>query len=221
MDYFIDTNIALGYSFKCDKWHNCAFNIVSNNLDKINWSNTVEMEFNKKFKEIYEFIRMFLDNMNDLIQLESQMPVNYYSFEKYILNNTQSCKLDIFKKVKIIEFFWDRYNGNFENNIEMQFNFLEFSKLNLSQYKSMRNELQYIVKLYDCGLDNFKNYPKLVRKLTEEIGIHNPDYKITIDCHDFSIKNRIDVIFLTSDKRFFNKVRDLEFLKIKKYELCN
>jgi hypothetical protein len=77
------------------------------------------------------------------------------------------------------------------------------------------------VKLYDCGLDNFKNYPKLVRKLTEEIGIHNPDYKITIDCHDFSIKNRIDVIFLTSDKRFFNKVRDLEFLKIKKYELCN
>lgn len=172
------------------------------------------MEFNKKFKEIYEFIRMFLDNMNDLIQLESQMPVNYYSFEKYILNNTQSCKLDIFKKVKIIEFFWDKYNGNFENNIEMQFNFLEFSKLNLSQYKSMRNELQYIVKLYDCGLDNFKNYPKLVRKLTEEIGIHNPDYKITIDCHDFSIKNRIDVIFLTSDKRFFNKVRDLEFLKL-------
>lgn len=222
MKYFIDTNIAIGYSLKCDKWHEYANKFIQDNESQntIIWSDTVEEEFENKFEEIFEFLKIFMNNMIELIENQEELFINYYSFEKYILKGSKNCKLDLTKKIKIIEFFWEKYNGIFDNISEMKLNIIEFNINYFSKYALRKNHLKSIITPYHCGLNNYLNYKNEVKKL-KSIGIHKPDYKIVVDCNDYVKNIDSNVIFVTTDKHLYNLLIETTFLDIKEYLLYN
>ena len=99
MKNFIDTNIALGYSLSCDKWHIPAQKFIFEN-EEIIWSNNVQKEFNIKFKLIFNTIYKFLSKISTILTLNEKCFVNYDSFEKFILRNTNEFNFDYTKKRK-------------------------------------------------------------------------------------------------------------------------
>ena len=52
-----------------------------------------------------------------------------------------------------------------------------------------------------------------------EIGVHNPDYKIILDAHDFAKDNF--TVFVSTDKKFLNKVMNFQGLNVNEYKLLN
>ncbi|WP_407381707.1 hypothetical protein [Methanobrevibacter sp.] len=73
------------------------------------------------------------------------------------------------------------------------------------------------MELFDCGRDNYKNFPDVLDKLKNQIDVHKPDYIIVIDADVFSANEPI--IFLTSDEKLFLKINNAGFLNIQGYEL--
>lgn len=63
MDYFIDTNVAIAYSFFLDKHHISASNFFSETNDDIYWSNNVFREYEDIYYEIFEAIEFFFDKV--------------------------------------------------------------------------------------------------------------------------------------------------------------
>ena len=73
------------------------------------------------------------------------------------------------------------------------------------------------MELFNCNMDNYKNFPDILDKLKNQIEVHKPDYIIVIDANVFSMDNSI--IFLTCDEKLFLKINNADFLNIQGYEL--
>lgn len=215
---FIDTNIALGYSLKCDKWHDVSQEFISKNQD-IYWSDCVKKEFNIKFRKIITMIIIFLQRINIILKNNITEFINYSDFEKFILNNTKHCKLDLTKKIKVIEYFWNENNisaNDSTNFISIKFNNFLIRYAHIK--KSLKKEFESLVHLYNCGMRNYLNYPIIIDKL-KELGVHKPDYIIVIDAHDFAISQ--DVCFNTTDEELYNLAGSCELLKINEFKLLS
>lgn len=98
MPFFIDTNIALGYSIIHDKIHESSTRLIHESKEDIFWSNLVQEEYTKKFDDILDEIEIFLKFAEKILETNEKDFINYYSFEKYVLNRTKNYKLDIIKK---------------------------------------------------------------------------------------------------------------------------
>ena len=81
MSFFIDTNIALGYSIIHDKIHETANKLIDEFNEDIYWSNLVQDEYTKKFDDILDEIEMFLKTAEKILENNEKDFINYYSFE--------------------------------------------------------------------------------------------------------------------------------------------
>ena len=106
--------------------------------------------------------------------------------------------------------------SDFPENIQIKFDsfLLKYTK----NHASRKKELEKIVKLHDCGLDNYLKYRILLKLLTEK-GLHTSDIKIIIDAHDLGLTS--EVSFNTTDREFYNLIKSSNCLKIKEYNLVN
>ena len=52
MNYFIDTNVALGYTIIHDKWHPQSEKFITETSEDIFWSNLVKKEYSSKLNNI-------------------------------------------------------------------------------------------------------------------------------------------------------------------------
>lgn len=217
MDQFIDTNMCIGYAFKCDKWHEPANKFITNNNNTY-YSDQVLEEFENKFEEIYTDIKIFMDSIPNIIS-QKKFYLNYQEFEYTILRNTKNCTLDKTKKIKIIELFWEKYYRCSMDNPQIMK--LEFSNFNVNYFKkhdSKKDELLNILIFHNCGLNNYKKYRKYINKLKSK-DVHYPDYAIVLDAHDLGLKR--DVCFATTDEQFYNKIKDIDFLDVNVFKLVN
>lgn len=145
--------------------------------------------------------------------------INYYSFEKYILSHIKTSKLDTTKKIKITQYFWDNFSIDYNNSSLEILSKLNSFIINFNKnYESQKEKIENLVKLYDCGFDNYLKYKKFLKILIKN-NVHNPDYKIILDAHEFSLTN--EVCFITTDAKFFKKIIKCDFLKINEFKLCN
>lgn len=87
----------------------------------------------------------------------------------------------------------------------------------LSCFYQEKNTFVSKMELFDCGRDNYKNFPNVLNKLKNQNDVHKPDYIIVIDANVFSANE--SVIFLTCDKELFLKINNASFLNIQGYEL--
>lgn len=218
MKNFIDTNIALGYSLPCDKWHSNSIEFIFNN-NNFYWSNNVKKEFNEKFKNITRGVFEFLGKISVLLAMNKKSFVNYYSFENFILNKTKNCNIDKTKKIKIIEFFWENKKIILSDfPIEIQLKFDSFILSYKFDYDSLKKELESIMNLHDCGLENYLKYSLIHEKL-KDLKIHYPDDIILLDAHDLGLSS--NVCFNTLDKELHVKIKNSNILKINEFKLLS
>ncbi|WP_292888930.1 hypothetical protein [Methanobrevibacter sp. UBA212] len=213
MHYFIDTNVALGYTIIHDKWHPQSDKFITETSEDIFWSNLVK-EYSSKLNNIENSIDFFLQRTKLILKNNQKDFVNYYDFEKLILKETKICNLDKFKKQKILENFWNKYD--FDEGISeiISTKFNDFTREFEKMYSKRDYKLNSTLKFHDCGIDNYLNYLDHAKKLYTW-GVHKQDCKIIADAHDCGLTHN-DLIFVSNDSKMLEKIiiHDTSFLNI-------
>ena len=221
MNYFIDTNVAIGYTVVHDKWHEPSRDFITNCEDSIFWSNLVVKEYGEKLDEILDVIDEFLKICSSILRKNEMDFYSLFEFEMFILKKTSFCDLDDIKKQKIINHFWNKNNFTIGISTNLHSNFLRFADDFEEVYHQRDSTLNKILKLHNCGLKNFIKYYEYALKLYNG-GVHSPDCRIIVDAHDCGLKYD-DLIFLTTDEKMFEAIirQDTSYLKILEFKLCN
>ena len=222
MNFFSDTNVAIAYTVVHDKYHVKAKNFIDNHFqDNIFWSNLVSSEYEGVFEDIMLDIDNFFDIVEDCLKNNHNDFVSYYDFENLLLEKTKACNLDEPKKRNIIRYFWDK--NNFIEGIStiLWIKFINFRQDFDKLYFSRDQNLKNIMKLHNCGENNYLKYLNYTLKL-KSWGVHAPDYKILVDAHDCAIKYG-DLIFVSADGIMFEALNnhDVSFLKIMEFKSLN
>ena len=209
--YFTDTNVGIAYTFYPDKFHPSVKQKIDNTEKALVWSSFTEYEFRKKFQEINDNIDDFFAEIQNV--LANNEVYSYDFFKKNVLRNTQDIEIDDNKKIELLKFIWnsDKFNSMFPQSL---------SKLTcelMSCFNQEKNIFVGKMELFDCGRNNYKNFPDVLDKLKNQIDVHKPDYIIVIDANVFSANEPI--IFLTCDEELFLKINNAGFLNIQGYEL--
>ena len=222
MNYFIDTNISLGYTIIHDKWHNVSKTFINNHeKDSIFWSNLVKNEYAKKFNKIIDDMNIFIIHCKIILKDNQKDFINYYEFENLLIKKTKIDRLDNFKKQKILKEFWNKYKFNEGISEAIYLKFLEFIHEFERVFHIRDQKLKNILIIHDCGLNNYLKYLDYAKKLYKW-GVHKPDCKIVIDAHDCG-KNHDDLIFISADKKMIEKIlnHNTNFLSITEFKSCN
>lgn len=120
--------------------HELSNKLIHESNEDIFWSNLVQNEYTEKFYDILDEIEMFLKSSEKILENNEKDFINYYSFEKYVLNRTKSCNLNNFKKQKILNHYWKKYQ------------FIE--GISNSLYLNFKNFNRNFKKLYLVGISN-------------------------------------------------------------------
>lgn len=221
MPFFADTNLVLGYTIIHDKWHEKADKLISETNDAIFWSNLVKDEYNRKMGDIFDDIDIFLKLTEKILKNNESDFLNYYNFEKYILKRTKTCKLDLYKKQKILEHYWNDYPFIYGIGNVIYLKFKDFNKNFKKMYYMRDKELNNSLILHDCGVDNYLKYLNYAKQLFKW-GVHPPDCKIVVDAHDCGISHN-DLIFVSIDEKMITTLKEhnTSFLKIAEFRSCN
>lgn len=222
MNYFIDTNISLGYTIIHDKWHDVSKTFINNHeKDSIFWSNLVKNEYAKKFNKIIDDMNIFIIHCKIILKDNQKDFINYYEFENSLIKKTKIDRLDNFKKQKILKEFWNKYKFNEGISEAIYLKFLEFIHEFERVFHIRDQKLKNILIIHDCGLNNYLKYSDYAKKLYQW-GVHKPDCKIVIDAHDCG-KNHDDLIFISADKKMIEKIlnHNTNFLSITEFKSCN
>ena len=222
MNYFIDTNISLGYTIIHDKWHDVSKTFINNHeKDSIFWSNLVKNEYAKKFNKIIDDMNIFIIHCKIILKDNQKDFINYYEFENSLIKKTKIDRLDNFKKQKILKEFWNKYKFNEGISEAIYLKFLEFIHEFERVFHIRDQKLKNILIIHDCGLNNYLKYLNYAKKLYKW-GVHKPDCKIVIDAHDCG-KNHDDLIFISADKKMIEKIlnHNTNFLSITEFKSCN
>jgi len=95
MNFFVDTNIPLGYTVIHDKWHEKSKTFIENHAnDSIFWSTLVKKEYRKKLNDIIDEVRIFLEYCKTLLKANQRDFINYFEFENFIIKKTKVSTLD-------------------------------------------------------------------------------------------------------------------------------
>ena len=220
MHYFIDTNVALGYTVIHDKMHPESEKFIRETSEDIFWSNLVKEEYSFKLNDIEDSIDFFLKRTKLILKNNEQDFVNYYEFEKFILKRTKNCDLDKFKKQKILENFWNKYNFSDGISEIILSKFNEFTREFEKIYSKRDDNLNSTLKLHNCGLKNYLKYYGYAEKLYKW-GVHKPDCKIITDAHDCGLAHD-EMVFVSNDAEMIEKIanHDTSFLKIIEFKTC-
>ncbi|MDO5859309.1 hypothetical protein [Methanobrevibacter sp.] len=221
MSFFIDTNMAIGYSVVHDKWHDNAVKFICETEEDIFWSNLVQKEYCKKLGKIISIVERFLKRANLLLKNNETSFTNYKEFENFILKETKDIPLDKNKKITILENFWWEFDFCYEVPQILFEKFNDYYDGFQNVYFTRNSKLENMIKLHDCGIDNYLRYLDYANKLFEW-GIHSPDCKIVTDAHDCGLKHD-KLVFVSTDEKMINNIsrHNHSFLSIIEFRSCN
>lgn len=202
MSFFIDTNMAIGYSVVHDKWHDNAVKFICETEEDIFWSNLVQKEYSEKLGEIISIVEIFLKRTNLILKNNETSFTNYKDFENFILKKTKDIPLDKNKKITILENFWQEFDFCYEVPQIFYEKFNDYYDGFQNVYFTRNSKLENMIKLHNCGLDNFRKYRVYAKKLNEW-GVHPPDCKIVIDAHDCGLKDK-NLTFVSTDSEMID-----------------
>lgn len=168
MNYFIDTNISLGYTIIHDKWHDVSKTFINNHeKDSIFWSNLVKNEYAKKFNKIIDDMNIFIIHCKIILKDNQKDFINYYEFENLLIKKTKIDRLDNFKKQKILKEFWNKYKFNEGISEAIYLKFLEFIHEFERVFHIRDQKLKNILIIHDCGLNNYLKYLNYAKKIIQ------------------------------------------------------
>lgn len=224
MNYFLDTNVEIGYVFCTDPWIDYSVKIFEND-DILYYSHCVDKEFNKKYdsilKEQKNFLYSLRDELNESsaqklslkdLKIKSKIPILRRDFEEN-------------KKDKIVEVLWKLSQSKHEYDDELGDNVCAVKELVLVINKFIRGFERKLIERRNtfereviCYPKRDEKYMDLNEKLLFEVDVHYPDNCIILDAHDLSLNENIKMEFITADEKMIDKVNNmLDLLCIDKF----
>lgn len=221
MDYFLDTNVKLGYVFCTDPWNTPAVTVFDSK-DKLHYSQKVNMEFQKKFnlflKEQKQFFYKISNELDDL----GIRAIKYNVFESIGLSVELIYDFENNKKKSCLKKIWNIINKNNHDEILVKTLVISIRTFARNFEKVTFNRKNNFEKKVVMCSDRDENYTNIFNKL-KDVGIHDEDNVIILDAHDLACKNGLFLNFVTSDNDVYDlspKVSELninEFLHLKNF----
>ena len=208
MNYFADTNIFVGFSVIHDEWHEQCKKVITADENQIFWSNLVKKEYEDKLQDIINSVEFFIKKVKYLLKNNQRTFRNYNDFERFILSNTRQITLNNFKKITILENFWNKFNLSYEVPSVIYEKFRNYYDGFEKIYFARDDYLNRTIHFHDCGMDNYKRYLNYAEYLGF-YGIHNPDCKIITDAHDCGLKHD-NLKFVSNDKEMIREINSLK-----------
>lgn len=201
MDYFLDSNIIIGYSICIDKWHESSKNVF-NKGKTIYWSPLVKQESLYKIKKL-------IDKYNFIFkEIEENIEEGIVQKE-YFFNQVRNLEL-IENHFQLAEILWTIGRWYEEVHSEELLNFLE--ELTGILYNTSQKRYFYCTE-YLVEHVRKNKYEKILNSFNSLKNenftiIHYPDDEIILDAHDLANTGK-DIEFITSDKKLLEFKKDI------------
>ena len=208
MNYFLDTNVGLGYVFCTDPWNDKSEHLFNKEEGTFYISHCVRKEFDKKYNNILKNQMNFLYSLRD--ELETENSSKKLSLKNLKLKSiTIELKRDFEDNLKeeIVEVLWKRCENKHELDSELKEyvctvkDLLIYIKKFIRGFKGKLIDRTRFFKsvVIECEKRN-KGYSDLNDALLN-IDIHYPDNYIILDAHDLSLNEGITLNFISSDNK--------------------
>lgn len=233
MNYFLDTNVELGFVFCTDPWNEESV-AVFNKEDMLYYSNSVDDEFYKLYNQFLNQQKFFFRELKRILALEKstkQINCDTLKLKSWQLQLHHDFEQN--KKDKCIEVFWkfckrisksegslDEIHFKIRDIIHNISRFLQvFERVIFNRKLEFENKVIY----YDERTHDYKDiFDKLV-----SVGVHNPDTFIILDAHDLALEDGIVLEFVTADNIMIQNVNQIsnylsihEFHYLKNFKPC-
>lgn len=211
MDYFLDTNVELGYVFCTDPWNAPAITVFDSN-DRLHYSNNVDNEFQRNFSKFLREQRQFFFAVAD--ELES------LGLRKIGFNEFNSIGLGVFliydfaenKKESCLKLLWNIVNKKDDKiNVKILVRKIRGFGRNFESFLFKRKtNFERKVLFYQNRVDD---YSEIFDEL-ENLGIHKEDNIIILDAHDLATNESLKLNFVTSDNNVYELSQQVSALNI-------
>lgn len=215
MDYFLDTNVEIGYVFYTDPWNAGSVNLLEKD-DILHYSSCVDKEFNIKYQIILKQQKNFFRSLKkELIESsKDKLSLKDLKIKSKIILLRRDFEEN--KKDKIAEVIWKFSKSKHEHVDELNDDVCNVEDLLKCIDKIIRGFDRKLIErrndferkvIYHSKRD--EEYMDLNEKLLFEVGVHYPDNCIILDAHDLSLKECITLQFITADEDMINKVNNM------------
>lgn len=224
MNYFLDTCVEIGYVFCTDKWYDKSEKLFDN-YNSLYYSFCVNKEFTKKYNNFLKGQKNLFYALRD--DLKKDDPNKLISLERLIIKSklvSLQREIDEEKKEKSAKIFWKYTESKHEYDNDLN--------IHVCKIKYLLNKISAFIMSFEKGINRRRNifecnvimypkrtdeYPNLYKKL-DDSNVHYPDNCIVLDAHDLSLKDQIDLEFITADNKMVINVNKVsELLNIKKF----
>lgn len=208
MIYFLDTNIFVGYVIFEDPWHEKSLEVF--NRENLYWSPIVKEEAEKKLENIYLYLNLFIDELEEIIFSYADDMLSLTKFNK-IMSSIDNKFVDLKKRNRVSKRIWEEFPN--QDCIFKQ----DLLKGIRNYKREMKFNFFYRRKVMSSNLFLHNPNKKIYRLTSKLIGIHSPDNKIILDAHDLAIKSNDAVHFVSADRKLCDVASNFNFLKIKEF----
>lgn len=215
MDYFLDTNVELGYVFCTDPWNTPAVNVFDSK-DRLHYSRNVDIEFQRNFGKFLKEQKQFFFKVSNELDDLSLKKVNYNLFKSIGLEVDLVNDFAENKKESCLKTLWNISNKNNEDEIKVK-NLVERIRTFARNFEKFlfdrKNEFE--LKVILC-LDRTEDYSSIFDKI-DKLGVHEEDNVIILDAHDLACRESLSLNFVTSDDDVYKLPKQVSELNINKF----
>ena len=204
----LDTCVCIGFTFYPDKFYPPANKFISTTQQKLYWTTKVRSEYFRKYSKMNRSITSFSNTVTEILRRKDGKYVDsYYDFEKLILNNTRHINLDNHKKIRIIEYLWNKIK-----NI-IDFKVIKTILINaLVTFNKRHSLLTGKLKYHYCDDKIHKQYQYTGQKFIKN-GDHPHDDIVVVEAHHLGLIENLNLI--TFDEDMYESCSKIEELSIK------
>lgn len=216
MDYFLDTNVGIGYIFCNDPWHDLSVKVFTKS-DNLHYSVNVVEELNRKYNSILTEQKQFFYSMRD----ELEMLIN--PFKKLSFEDLKSIGLsvnltrdfDSNKKINILNVFWQYCLKKYDesNKIGIKYVIRSIKNWLFSFERLVLDRNLEFNRVVICSKKRIEEYSSIYEELCN-VGVHDEDRDIVLDAHDLACDEYIKLFFVSSDKKLCNRAKKVKSLNI-------
>ena len=213
MDYFLDTNVELGYVFCTDPWNTPAI-IVFDSNDKLHYSDNVDKEFQKNLSIFLRQQRDFFYSVAEELGYLGLRNIGYNEFNSIGL----SVEFNDFaenKKESCLKLLWDIANKKKKDKIEVKGLVRKIMRFHRNfEHFLLKRKTAFERKVMFHKRDD--DYIEIFEEL-KNLGIHEEDNNIILDAHDLATTQSLNLDFVTSDNAVHKLPQQVSKLNINEF----
>ncbi len=196
MNYFLDTNVIVGYTLNYDMWNRYAKKIFEKNEDKY-WSTTVKYESEGKIFKLEYCYDYFFTSLIKLIEEDQHIKKESFFTMAKNIELPLKCGID---KINIAKTIW--YDGGWYEDANSNDLLILLEKSRFQIHKDINREFQTCQSKLILHQRCEKYYELFDQIASLKIAdsrkkIHKEDNLILLDAHDLGYEIKIN--FISSD----------------------